>query len=82
MRWPPEKRRARRGQAPNPSENSLLGSNDGPNLKLEISVSQLLPRPVRPDELPELRRIWWSQAAAGFRLPAEAGVILIEGGRS
>ena len=45
-----------------------------------IDVAQLVPRPVRADELPELRRIYWRQAALGHRLPAERGVIVIEGG--
>ena len=46
-----------------------------------IDVAQLVPRPVRPDEVPELRAIFWRQAALGHRLPAEIGVIVIEGGR-
>lgn len=29
-----------------------------------------------------LRTIWWGQAALGNRLPAERGVILIDGGSS
>ncbi len=29
-----------------------------------------------------LRTIWWGQAALGNRMPAEPGVILIEGGSS
>ena len=31
--------------------------------------------------LEALRIIWWGQAALGNRMPAEKGVILIEGGR-
>ena len=46
-----------------------------------IDVAHLVPRPVRPDEIPELRAIWWRQAALGNRLPAEAGIIAIEGGQ-
>ena len=45
-----------------------------------IDVVQLVPRDVRPDEIPELRAMWWRQAALGNRLPAELGVIVIEGG--
>ncbi len=44
-----------------------------------IDVVRLVPRPVRPDELLELRGIWWRRAALGNRLP-EIGVIVIEGG--
>ena len=39
-----------------------------------IEFAQLVPRDVRPDELPELRSIYWHQAALGHRLPAEIGV--------
>ena len=47
---------------------------------IEIEVADLVPRPVRADEIPELRSIYWRQAALGHRLPAERGVIVIEGG--
>ena len=49
---------------------------------IEIEVADLVPRPVRADEIPELRSIYWRQAALGHRLPAEFGVIVIEGGRT
>ena len=52
----------------------------GPSL-VEIDVEDLVPRPVRPDEVPELRAIWWRQARLGHRLPAEFGLIVIMGGR-
>ncbi len=45
-----------------------------------IEFARLVPRPVRDDEIPELRALWWRQAALGHRLPAEIGVIVIEGG--
>ncbi len=45
-----------------------------------IEFAQLVPRPVRSDELSELRALWWRQAALGHLLPAERGVILIAGG--
>ncbi len=54
---------------------------DGSDHTVDIRDSQLLPRDVRPDEIPELRALWWRQAALGNRLPAEAGIIAIEGGR-
>ena len=47
-----------------------------------IDVAHLVPRDVRSDEIPALRAIWWRQAALDHRLPAEHGVIVIEGGRS
>ncbi len=46
-----------------------------------IDVAQLVPRDVRPDEVPELRALWWRQRALGHRLPAELGIIVLEGGR-
>ncbi len=45
-----------------------------------IDIADLVPRPVRADEIPELRSIYWRQAALGHRLPAELGVIVLEGG--
>ncbi len=45
-----------------------------------INIVQLALRDVHPDEIPELRAMWWRQASLGHRLPAEAGVILIRGG--
>ncbi len=45
-----------------------------------IDIADLVPRPVRADEIPELRSIYWRQAALGHRLPAERGVIVLEGG--
>ena len=45
-----------------------------------INIVQLVLRDVHPDEIPELRAIWWRQVALGHRLPAERGVIVVEGG--
>ena len=45
-----------------------------------IEFAQLVSRPACPDEIPELRAMWWRQAALGHRLPAEIGVIVVEGG--
>ncbi len=64
-----------------PLETIALGSGDRSEDRTHLDLAQLLPRPVRPDETPELRALWWRQAAAGFRLPAERGVIVLEGGR-
>lgn len=35
----------------------------------------------READLPEVRATWWRVRRAGAPLPAEAGVIVIEGGR-
>jgi len=51
-----------------------------PNHTVFIDIGDLVPRPVRADEIPELRSIYWRQARLGHRLPAERGVIVIEGG--
>ncbi len=45
-----------------------------------IDIAQLTPRLVRPDELLELRSIYWRQVALGHHLPAEPGIILITRG--
>lgn len=39
------------------------------------------PRPMRADELSDVRELWWSIAATGHPLRAEVGVILLRGGR-
>ncbi len=31
-----------------------------------------------PDELVEVRAVWWHLAAQGIRMPAEPGVILLD----
>ena len=78
---PPDKRRAPPGGSRGaPLETIALGSGDRPDHTAFVDIAQLVPRPVRPDEIPELRAIYWRQAAAGFRLPAERGVILLQGG--
>ena len=51
-----------------------------PSVTALIEFAQLVPRPVRPGEVPDLRALWWRQAALGHRLPAERGVIVISGG--
>ena len=53
-----------------------------PSHAIFVDVAQLIPRPIRADEIPELRAMWWRQARLGLRLPAEFGVIVIEGGRT
>ena len=63
-----------------PLESIATGNSDGRETTLEIDQDQLCPRAVRPDELLELRRLWWRQAGAGHPLPPEIGVIVVEGG--
>ena len=64
------------------SEGVEVAGVDTSNHSLEFPTSQLVPRPVRAHESPELRALWWRQAALGHRLPAELDVIVIEGDRS
>ena len=76
---PPDKRRAPpAGYGDAPLENIAAVNSDEPDSILDIPVSQLRPRPVRPDEIPELRAVWWRLAAQGIRMPAEPGVIVID----
>ncbi len=77
---PPDKKKPPAGDR-RLSKGVLLGGFDTSDHSLSIPVSQLRPRPVRPDELPDLRAIFWRQARLGHRLPAEAEIIVIEGGR-
>ncbi len=77
---PPDKEKAPPGGNGASSKFIAAVNNDGSETTTDLLVSQLVPRDVRPDEIPELRAMWWRQAAAGFRLPAELGVIVLEGG--
>ncbi len=81
MDRPPEEQEAPPGGDGTSSNFIAAVNSDGPDHTVDIPVSQLAPRPVRFDEIPELRSIFWRQAALGHRLPAERGVILLEGGR-
>ena len=77
----PDKRRPRPGGIGRGPLEFIAGDHcDGSDHTVDISDSQLLPRDVRPDEIPELRSLWWRQASFGHRLPAEINVIVIEGG--
>ncbi len=49
--------------------------------RIDLPLDSLIPRPMRSDEVPHVRRVWWRQAALGHRMPAESGLILFEGGR-
>ncbi len=46
-------------------------------------VVLLIPRKMRPEELPDIRRVWWRwRRREGVELPPQEGVILIRGGQS
>ncbi len=78
---PPNKRRAPPGGSGASSKIIAAVNSDRSDNTVDIGVSQLAPRDVRPDEIPELRSLWWRQARAGHRLPVERGVIVIGGER-
>ncbi len=77
---PPDKEKAPPGGSGASSKCVAIGSGDRSDTTLEIPVSQLRHRPIGPGELAQLRAIFWRHAALGHRLPAERGVIAIEGG--
>ena len=78
---PPKKRETPPGGSGASSKIIAAVKRDGSETTTDLLVSQLVPRDVRPDEIPELRAIYWRQAALGYRLPAERDVILIEGSK-
>ena len=47
---------------------------------LEARIEALSYGEILPDDLGELRRLWWELARQGVRLPAQPGVIVITGG--
>ncbi len=78
---PPDKERAPPGGSSTSSKIIAGDHCDNSDPSLKIPVSQLRHRPIGPGELASLRALWWRQAALGHRLPAEIGVIVIEGVR-
>ncbi len=52
-----------------------------PGTCIHFPVDRLILRPIRPDESPHVRRVWWRLTSIGHRLPPERGVIMIEGDR-
>ena len=55
--------------------------SDWPSI-VELPVENFVRRPMRPDERSLVVCTWWAMAREGVRLPAERGVIVIEGGRA
>ncbi len=49
---------------------------------VELPVENFVRRPMRPSERSLVRSIWWRQWRLGHRMPAEPGVIVLEGGRA
>ena len=49
---------------------------------VELPVENLTHRPMRPDERSLMVAFWWRMRREGVRLPAERGVIVLEGGRA
>jgi hypothetical protein len=54
--------------------------SDGPEYRSDSVLNQVC-LPVSPEQLAELRWTWWLLRGEGCTLPAEKGVILLEGGR-
>ena len=48
---------------------------------LDFPLDQLRPRPMRDGERSLLRACWWRWRREGTEMPAERGVIVIDGGR-
>ena len=47
-----------------------------------IPVDQIIPRSMRPDELRNVRGVWWRlRQREGVKLPPQDGVILVRGDR-
>ena len=46
-----------------------------------VPVDQLVPRSFRPDEMRDIREVWWTQIRLGHRMPPERDIILLTGGR-
>ena len=87
-----KKRRPQPGGGCGASEKVLAGGFDFSKDKHPHRISQAIPETeaealaygeAQPTgaHLAEARALWWRQAALGHRLPAEACVILLTGGR-
>ena len=51
------------------AEQALADLPDG--TVLEVPIEVFASRPVRDDEIPTLREVWWRQRRLGHRLPTE-----------
>ncbi len=80
MPWPPKRRGPRLWGTGRDPRRDLISNSNNSDPNIEIPISQLRSRPIGPGELASLRAMWWAQASAGHRLPAEIDVIVIEGG--
>ena len=67
-----------------PGDGGALVINDSEDFGDHAVTREDTPaaRHVSNIALAEVRRIWWRQAATGHRLPAERGIIIIDGGAS
>jgi len=77
---PPDKRKGAPGGGAPSSKSVAADQSDCPHNSFSLDRAQLRPRPIGPGELAALRAIFWRQAAQGHRLPAELGVIVLDGG--
>ena len=63
--------------------NSLGGAmTQRTTTSITLPVESFVERPMRPGERWLVRAVWWRQWRLGHRMPAEHGVIVIDGGRS
>jgi hypothetical protein len=70
-----------RGAGPPDPGNSSAARARGGATRKDIASGNGADTTPRHGELQEIVALWWRLACQGMRPPAEAGVILIEGGR-
>ena len=75
----PPRARSRGGGGRRHGSYLLIGATTPPSPPATQAFHKL--RPLGPGEFAQLRALWLRQAALGHRLPAEIGVIVLEGGR-
>ncbi len=49
---------------------------------IDLPFDNFIPRPMRPEERSLVVACWWAMRREGVRLPADRGVIVIDGGRA
>ncbi len=59
----------------------LIAPCDWPSI-IEWPVENFIRRPMRPSERSLVVACWWRMRREGVRLPADRGVIVIDGGAS